>query len=196
MNFLFWDIRVFKDGELRKRAAAASQSLAAAVKETNPKLDGFFDKTNEVVRTFNHQHIDFGDSYYRLKFAYQPVELPKDFLWNCGFLKAENNGFNRPAKDVIRLAERAEEYHDFVAKHNKKLFDFAGYDGNMRALLRTIEDVHLRALSTYVNSGQAGGSPIGVNPIITDLNNTRDLYILRQSEFSGLAKDLANLKLR
>ncbi|HVZ29265.1 MAG TPA: hypothetical protein VG839_02655 [Asticcacaulis sp.] len=194
MNILSWDVRCYNRRLLRDKAEAARKAVHKAIADATPQMDDFFKKIDEVVYTFNHQHMDFGDKYFRLKFAYKLVDLPADFMINCAILKSECKQFAKPS-EALRLAHDAEAFHAFVTDHNKILFRFAGYDGNMRALLKTIEEVHLRALGSYVNSGQVGGSPIGVNPIIKDFDNTRGDFTLKQQGFQNLATDLGRLKL-
>jgi hypothetical protein len=197
MNILnTWEIRCFSDRDLRKKVEDARKSLVKEIGAGNKQLGSFYDKIDGVVRSFNHEHLTFGDKYFRLKLEeYKPIVLSEDFLWNCRLLKNEHRWYAKP-RDAWQLADDAETYYKYVLAHNHgTLIRFLGYDSNMRTLLRTIEDVHLRGLAAYANDGQVGGSPIGVNPIIADMNNTRGDYLLRQPQFDRLAKDLDKQKL-
>lgn len=194
--FNIWEVRWFSDRQLRQKVEEARKALAKEIGTANAQLGKFYDKIDGVVFAFNHEHIAFGDRYFRLKLEeFKPVVLSEDFLWNCRLLKNEHQWFAKP-RDAWQLADDAEAYYGYIRKHNfETLIRFLGYDSNMRTLLRTIEDVHLKGLAAYTNDGQVGGSPLGVNPLIRDFANTRGDYILKQPQFDKLGKDLGGLKL-
>lgn len=197
MNILnTWEIRCFSDRDLRKKVEEARKGLVKEIGAANKQLGSFYDKIDSVVYAFNHEHIAFGDRYFRLKLEeFKPVVLSEDFLWNCRLLKNEHRWYAHPS-ETWRLADEAEAYYVQVRQHNHEtLIRFLGYDGNMRTLLKTIEDVHLKGLAAYANDGQVGGSPLGVNPLIRDFANTRGDYLLKQPQFDKLGKDLDKLKL-
>jgi len=184
----------YKDERLVAHGAAVG--LLRATDGASAELASFFGELAEVVIAFNQRHILFGDRYFRLKFKLQPIKIPADYRLKCAQLRMYSYLFTREG-EALKLARDAEIFYDYVREHNTvTLIRFLGYDNSVRKLLQTIDEVHLRQLVTLVNGGEAGGSPLGVNMLIHDFDNTGAAYLAHKAEFAGLSANLAKLELK
>jgi len=184
----------YKDERLVAHGAAVG--LLRATDAASAELASFFSELNEVVIAFNQRQILFGDRYFRLKFKLQPIKIPADYRLKCAQLRMYSYFFKSEGA-ALKLARDAEIFYDYVREHNTvALIRFLGYDNSVRKLLQTIDEVHLRQLVTLVNGGEAGGSPLGVNMLIHDFDNTGAAYLARRAEFTDLSNGLARLELK
>jgi hypothetical protein len=197
MNFWTWITGLFAgDLPARKSAEANRAALLKAIAAANSELNGFYLQLEAVVDAFAHEHIFFGDRYFRLRFAMKAVVPPADFKLMCQKLKADAVLYTPRAK-ALELGLAADGFYDFLRHHNHDvIINFLMYDNSVRKLLNTIEEVHLRQLATLAaGAGQPGGSPLGINALIEAFDAEVRRYVAAKAGFAELQAGLASLKL-
>ena len=192
----FWSSWFDDDTSARQDAEKNRAALIKATGAAISELDSFYNELAEVVIAFNQKHILFGDRYLRFKFHLTPVRLPMDYRVKCAQLRVDSDLYvSRTVTENV--ARDGEVFHDFVMTHNyDALIRFLGYDNNVRKLMSTLDDVHLRQLVTLVSGGEAGGSPLGVNMLIHDFDNVGADFRDRRQAFVDFKKGLEGLKLK